>query len=406
MAEDRDEMNEQDAPGSGFSWQLQPDPTAADPKLADSAGSKPRSRGMRSGPVGGAEPERSGRAASENATEPLASPREPEAQPRADAEPHHVSAAPEPTLPTQAKSDQPAPTDPDIGDDLGYWFGASDADDSHSDVETLVADTGPTATDLPVPTAAFATAGMRSSGLPANPPVVPIPGEDATTPLQSTIGAVDVASADAQRRGDAGGGRRGGRGRPPKSDRSNRRTLWWLVGTLIALVVLAGLFVLGTQIPGFLAGPPVAAPTPTPTATPTPTPEPTAPLPVGTHEWDTLFGGECIDPFDGPWAEEFTVVDCAAPHAAQLVHRGAFEGDATTTFPGEAELAAQINALCTSPGVIDLPAASGIPDLQVQGSFPVTEEQWTEGMREYYCFVNRGSGEPITGSIAGPGPGV
>jgi hypothetical protein len=43
-------------------------------------------------------------------------------------------------------------------------------------------------------------------------------------------------------------------------------------------------------------------------------------------------------------------------------------------------------------------------DLQVQASYPVTEAQWAEGERNYYCFANRAGGEPLTASIAGPGP--
>jgi hypothetical protein len=169
-------------------------------------------------------------------------------------------------------------------------------------------------------------------------------------------------------------------------------------------IVLAGLFFLGTQLAG--GGGDAAAPaaTPTPSAEATPTPEPTGPQPAGVHAWDTLFGGECLDGFTSPWAEEFTVVDCAAPHAAQLVYRGELAEDATAPFPGEAELGSRMNLLCTAPGVIDVGAASGVNDLQVQGAFPVTEEQWAEGERTYYCFVNRAGGEPLTGSLQGPGP--
>jgi hypothetical protein len=47
---------------------------------------------------------------------------------------------------------------------------------------------------------------------------------------------------------------------------------------------------------------------------------------------------------------------------------------------------------------------SGVNDLQVQAAFPVTEAQWAAGERTYYCFANRAGGEPLTGSIAGPGP--
>ncbi|MGO4690288.1 hypothetical protein [Glaciibacter sp. 2TAF33] len=185
------------------------------------------------------------------------------------------------------------------------------------------------------------------------------------------------------------------------------RTLIWIAAGVLAIVILVGLFFLGQQ----LGGAPAPAPTPTPTQTtptqtptPTPTPEAVGPRPAGLHKWDTLGGGECVQPYSSPWEEEFTVVDCAGPHAAQLVYRGTFAGDATTVFPGEAALAAQINLLCSAPGIIDLAAAAGYPDLQLQGSYPVTAEQWTSGPRHYFCFVNRSSGEPLGASIAGPGP--
>jgi hypothetical protein len=170
-------------------------------------------------------------------------------------------------------------------------------------------------------------------------------------------------------------------------------------------LVIAGLFYLGTQLTrgGGGGGSPSADGTPS-AAQETPAPAPTAPQPAGVHAWNTLFGGECVDPFESVWAEQFTVVDCANPHAAQLVYRGTVPGDAAAPFPGEAELGAQMAALCRVDGIIDAAAAAPIPDLQVQGSFPVTADQWAAGERTYYCFVNRAGGEPITGSVQGPGP--
>ncbi|TFD48186.1 hypothetical protein E3T55_14050 [Cryobacterium frigoriphilum] len=191
------------------------------------------------------------------------------------------------------------------------------------------------------------------------------------------------------------------------------RTLVWVLAGVLVVIVLVGLFFVGQRLGG---GAPVAVSTPTstpsaaatPTAAPTPTPtaaaEITAMQSAGVHPWNTLFGGECLEPYDSPWAEEFTVADCGAAHTAQLVFRGAFGGDAVTVFPGEAELAAQINVLCSAVGLIDLTAAAAVADVQVQGSYPVTDEQWTAGERHYYCFVSRSSGEPLTGSLAGPGP--
>ncbi|MDH6235280.1 hypothetical protein H4V99_000025 [Cryobacterium sp. CG_9.6] len=188
--------------------------------------------------------------------------------------------------------------------------------------------------------------------------------------------------------------------------RTATRTVIWVGAVLLAIIILVGLFLLGQNLASAGAPVPTATATPTPSATPTPTPtvKVTAAQPVGVHAWDTLFGGECLEPFESPWAETFTVSDCAAAHGAQLVYRGSFGGDATTVFPGEAALAAQMNLLCTAPGVLDLAAAGAYPDLQMQGSYPVTDEQWADPARHYYCFVSRSSAEPLTASIAGPGP--
>ncbi|MCU1441965.1 MAG: hypothetical protein JWQ59_115, partial [Cryobacterium sp.] len=181
----------------------------------------------------------------------------------------------------------------------------------------------------------------------------------------------------------------------------------WIASGLLVSIVLVGLFFLGQRLAGNSApaAPPAssAAASIIPTPTPTPPPVITGPQTAGVHAWDDLGGGECLEPYASPWEEEFTVVDCAEPHAGQLVYRGAFPADATP-FPGEAALAAQINLLCTAPGVIDLAAAAAFPDLQLQGSYPVTDEQWASGQRNFYCFASRAGGEPLTSGIAGPGP--
>ncbi|MDJ0339683.1 hypothetical protein [Cryobacterium sp. PH31-O1] len=200
---------------------------------------------------------------------------------------------------------------------------------------------------------------------------------------------------------------------PPNRHRSRRgasgvsqAALVWTAVGLLAIIVLVGLFYLGQRLVARPA--PVAAPTTSASATPTPTPIPapeiTAMQPAGVHQWNALFGGECLEPYVSPWEEEFTVVDCAAAHTSQLVYRGSFGGDASTAFPGEAALAAQINLLCTAPGILDLTAAGAYPNLQMQGSYPITAEQWTAEPRNYYCFVTRASAEPLTASISGTGP--
>ncbi|MDP9026900.1 MAG: hypothetical protein M3N46_04995, partial [Actinomycetota bacterium] len=56
--------------------------------------------------------------------------------------------------------------------------------------------------------------------------------------------------------------------------------------------------------------------------------------------------------------------------------------------------------LCAAPGVLDLRAAGQYADAQVQGSYPVTAQQWAAGQHDYFCFISRASGQPLTGSVA------
>jgi hypothetical protein len=205
---------------------------------------------------------------------------------------------------------------------------------------------------------------------------------------------------------------------PAEGLSKTQKALFWVGGSLLAVLALFALFLIGTRLSDLLGpAPAIVAPT---SASPTPSPTPTAvaigPVEPGNHEWDELLGGECLDPYPGPWAEQFTVVDCAAPHPAQLVARGTFAEPAATAtepsappveapasvYPGAAALQAQINLLCTTPKVIDYAAAGKYTDIQFEASYPATDQQWADGDREYYCFVSRKSGEPITGTVAVP----
>ncbi|GGE92808.1 hypothetical protein [Mycetocola zhadangensis] len=187
----------------------------------------------------------------------------------------------------------------------------------------------------------------------------------------------------------------------------------WIALGLAAVLVLVGLFFLGTRLPGLFGGEPAAAPTPSTTESATPTetvtPTPTAPpaevvtvgpVPPGEHKWTALLGGECLEPFSTPWAENFTVVDCATPHKAQMVFTAPVTSDPAAPYPGEAEIASQIALWCSAPGVLDAAAAGAFTDLQVQGTYPVNEEQWADGERNYFCFISRSTGEPLTGTLA------
>ena len=190
------------------------------------------------------------------------------------------------------------------------------------------------------------------------------------------------------------------RGRLPKSQRIGLG----IAGGLVAVTVLAGLFFVGTRIPD---APPAADPAPSASDAPAapPAEEPVAaigPVAAGLHEWDELLGTECVDPFVSAWEQEFTVVDCSVPHGAQLVYRGRFDDSALDAYPGVEALQARMNILCASPENIDYAAAGEVSDIQVSASFAGDEEAWAAGDRNYFCFVSRSSGEPLTADVATP----
>jgi len=182
-----------------------------------------------------------------------------------------------------------------------------------------------------------------------------------------------------------------------------QKTLIWVAGGLVAALALTGLFFAGRELGPVLAPAPVAAPSPSPSATPD-VPEVPAlgPVATGVHAWDELLGTECIDPFTTAWDEEFTVVECAAPHAAQLVFRGQFDDPKATEFPGVAALQSRMSLLCTLPTAIDYAAASQYGDIQFSASHAANEEDWMAGNRSYFCFVTRSTGEPLATGIALP----
>jgi hypothetical protein len=197
------------------------------------------------------------------------------------------------------------------------------------------------------------------------------------------------------------------------------RRLVILVVALAALFVVVLFFLLGRNLSWFdesVSSGATTAPsagatsTPTPSTTPSASPAPAAvpvapagPAAAGVHPWTELAGGECLDPYSSPWEETFTVVDCAAPHTAQLIERASINADPAAAYPGEAAITAQLNLACTAPSALDLTAASAFTAIQWQASYPVTAEQWGAGQRDYFCFISRSTGEPLTGSVAAVG---
>jgi hypothetical protein len=198
---------------------------------------------------------------------------------------------------------------------------------------------------------------------------------------------------------------------PPRQFGTPQKILAGVGGGLLAILALIALFLLGTRLPDLL-GPAPAVSTPTPTPTPTLTALPIGPVEPGEYAWDELLGGECLEPFDNAWQEDFTVVPCDEPHGGQLVDRAWFPpevvdpenpqvGKPDDPFPGVQELQTRMTLLCSAPGVVNLAAAGAFGDAQMQGAYPVTEEQW-DADPSYYCFFSRSSGEPMTVDVAIP----
>ena len=179
-----------------------------------------------------------------------------------------------------------------------------------------------------------------------------------------------------------------------------QKILLWVAGGLLAALALVGLFLLGTKLPALFPAAPEAIETPAPAGPVDAKPVVVGPVAVGDHAWGTLLGSECIDPYLSAWQETYTVVDCAAPHAAQMVYHGYFADEAWAPYPGQPTLQSRINLLCTSPASVNYSVASQFSDIQISASYASTEEQWDAGQRDYYCFVSRSSGEQLTVSVA------
>lgn len=171
-------------------------------------------------------------------------------------------------------------------------------------------------------------------------------------------------------------------------------------GLMIAIgVILVVILAIGAWVAGVVVATPKANPVPTPSAEPT---IPSATQPPGEYPFDALFGGECVDPFTDAWAATFTVVDCSAPHAAQLVYAGDLAADGSyLSYPGDARVGKAALSACSRKGVLDLTAAKTYNDVQMSTAYPANSEAWDTGDTRYYCFASLASAGPIEGSLAG-----
>lgn len=186
---------------------------------------------------------------------------------------------------------------------------------------------------------------------------------------------------------------------------TTQKALMWVAGGLVASLALVALFVLGTRLSDQLGPAPAVIVSASPTPSATPGVFALGPVAPGDYRWDQLLGAECLDPYESPWQDSFTVVDCGVPHPAQLLYRGVLGDTPDSGYPGVEVLQARIAPLCTVPTIIDYAATSGATDIQIAASFPATEEDWAAGNRGFFCFANRTTGAPFGSSIAVPQTG-
>lgn len=194
--------------------------------------------------------------------------------------------------------------------------------------------------------------------------------------------------------------------RPPREPRAplgtQQKVLMGVAGGLVGVLILLGLFFLGTRIgTSAAAAPPAAPPAGAPTTAPT-SAGTGGPAAAGVQAWNALQGGECVQPFSNAWAATFTIVPCSADHTAEMVFKGTLPNPAGAPYPSSADLQSEITPLCSSGSAINYAAAAPVTDMVLSYSYPATAASWNDGARTYYCFVNRQSGGNLPGDLAVP----
>lgn len=111
-----------------------------------------------------------------------------------------------------------------------------------------------------------------------------------------------------------------------------------------------------------------------------------------------LDAGTCLAGFTSAWQAGFEAADCAQPHAAELYAVVAAADDGAP-YPGEPALRANAARSCQSPEALATAAAAAIGDLRIQAAYALDETEWQAGVRHYWCFASRDSGETLLGSL-------
>ncbi|WP_146078011.1 hypothetical protein [Pseudoclavibacter sp. AY1F1] len=168
--------------------------------------------------------------------------------------------------------------------------------------------------------------------------------------------------------------------------RRNRGVLAALIGVLVLGGVALGVWLQpfgdGTVPPEETAGSPITT------------------VPLSGVDEALLEPGQCIQDFVSAWEPRFEVVDCALEHSGQLLA----EVEATTLsgsdeYPGEEALRDRAQITCQAGDVLDTAAASAVPGLVIEASYPLNQADWDSGLRGYRCFAST-PGASTTGSLA------
>lgn len=123
-------------------------------------------------------------------------------------------------------------------------------------------------------------------------------------------------------------------------------------------------------------------------------------VPLAGVDSSLLEPGQCIKGYVSAWEPRFEVVDCSLEHSGQLLA----EVEATTLsgsdeYPGEEVLRDRAQITCQASDVLDTAAASAVPGLVIEASYPLNQADWDSGLRGYRCFAST-PGATTTGSLA------
>lgn len=113
-----------------------------------------------------------------------------------------------------------------------------------------------------------------------------------------------------------------------------------------------------------------------------------------------LVEGDCVRDFrrgDSPLLAEYSLVDCAAPHAAELVHIAEF--DDLDVYLGDQASSDLAESICNAAMNYRLNIDDGVDDLPDAFLFGVYQSRanWEVGTTQFQCFLMNRDGSPLTG---------